>query len=120
MPSRLRLFVKKRGTRRTGPRWPGLLAEGALFAGLTAAGIYGLYWLVASVLLADGVNYGWWPWLAIVIPLALAGYGAANLMLLLWQSAARPSCKKQLAGNCPEHNPHQPTPCCPPCLRSTP
>ena len=88
MPSRLQLFVKKRGTRRTGPRWPGLLAEGALFAGLTAAGIYGLYWLVASVLLADGVNYGWWPWLAIVIPLALAGYGAANLMLLLWQSAA--------------------------------
>jgi len=88
MPSRLRLFVKKRGTRRTGPRWPGLLAEGALFLGLSAIGVYGLYWLIAHVLLAEGANYGGWTWLAIVIPLALIGYGATNLILLLWQSAA--------------------------------
>jgi hypothetical protein len=88
MASRLRLFVKKRGKRRTGARWPGLLAEGALFAGLLAVGIYGLYWLVARVLLAEGAAYEWWPWLAIVIPLALIAYGATNLILLLWQSAA--------------------------------
>ena len=88
MPSRWRLFVKKRGTRRTGARWPGLLAEGALFAGLSAIGVYGLYWLVARVLLAEGASYGGWTWLAIVIPLALVAYGATNLVLLLWQSAA--------------------------------
>jgi len=88
MPSRLRWFVKKRGTRRTGARWTGLLGEAALFAGLLAIGAYGLYWLISRVLLADGAAYGFWPWLAIVIPLALIGYGATGLVLLLWQSAA--------------------------------
>jgi hypothetical protein len=88
MPSRWRLFIKKRGTRRTGARWPGLLAEGAVFAGLLVIGSYGLYWLVAKVLLAEGATSGWWGWLAIVIPLALIGYGAANLVVLSWQTAA--------------------------------
>jgi hypothetical protein len=88
MPSRWRLFVKKRGTRRTGARWPGLLAEGAVFAGLLAIGVFGLYWLITRVLLAEGAQYGWWPWLAIVIPLALVAYGAINLTLLLWQTTA--------------------------------
>ena len=87
MPSRLRLFVKKRGTRRTGARWPGLLAEAALFAGLVAVGSYGLYWLIARVL-AEGASHGWWPWLAIVIPLALIGYGLTGLVTLLWHTVA--------------------------------
>jgi hypothetical protein len=88
MPFRLRLFVKKRGTRRTGPRWPGLLAEAAMFAGLVGIGAYGLYWLIARVLLAEGASHPWWPWLAIVIPLALIGYGLAGLVTLLWQNIA--------------------------------
>ncbi|MEX2306636.1 MAG: hypothetical protein WD738_03545 [Pirellulales bacterium] len=88
MPSRLRLFVKKRGTRRTGARWPGLLAEAALFAGLTALGTFGLYWLIARVLLTQGGSYGWWPWLAIIVPLALIAYGATGLVMLLWQNIA--------------------------------
>lgn len=83
MATRWQLFIKKRGTRRTGARWPGLLAEGAAFVGMLAIGVFGFYWLVAHVLVAGG----WWPWLALVIPLALAGYGATNLVLLLWQSA---------------------------------
>ncbi len=88
MSSRLRLFVKKRGTRRTGARWPGLLAEAALFTGLIALGAYGLYWLVARVLLAEGASHGWWPWLAIVIPVALVGYGAMGLVTLVWVNVA--------------------------------
>lgn len=88
MASRLRLFVKKRGTRRTGARWPGMLGEGLLFAALLAVGAYGLYWLIGGVLLAEGARHGWWPWFAIVIPLALIGYGATGLVMLLWQNVA--------------------------------
>ncbi len=88
MASRLRLFVKKRGTRRTGARWPGLLAEGALFAALLAIGVYALYWLIVKVLLDEQATYGWWPWLAMVIPLGLIVVGGTNLVLLLWQNTA--------------------------------
>lgn len=88
MAFRLRLFVKKRGTRRTSTPWAGLLAESLLFAGLLAVGIYGLYWLVSRVLLAEGSRHGWWLWLTVFIPLALIAYGAANLVALVWQRAA--------------------------------
>jgi hypothetical protein len=88
MPSRLRIFPKKRGTRRTGGPLPGLVGEGALFAGLLAVGIFGLYWLIARVLLVEGAEYGWWPWLAVLIPLALIGYGTAGLVLLFWENVA--------------------------------
>jgi hypothetical protein len=86
MPSRPRLFVKKRGSRRTGARWTGMLGEALLFGGLIAIGAYGLFWLVDGVLLAEGSRHGWWLWLTVVIPLALIGYGATGLVLLLWQS----------------------------------
>jgi hypothetical protein len=88
MRPRLRLFVKKRGTRRTGARWPGKLAEAALFAGLVALGGFGLYWLIARVLLGEEASHGWWPWFAIVIPVALVGYGVTGLVILLWQNLA--------------------------------
>ncbi len=88
MRTGLRLFVKKRGTRRTGARWPGTLAEAAIFVALVGLGAYGLYWLISQVLLAEGGGYGWWPWLAIVIPLALIGYGSTGLVMLLWQNVA--------------------------------
>ena len=88
MAFRLRLFVKKRGTRRTGARWPGQLGEALLFLALVAAGGFGLYWLIGGVLLAEGSRHGWWLWLAVVIPLALVGYGVTGLVLLLWQNAA--------------------------------
>lgn len=88
MPSRLRIFPKKRGTRRTGGRLPGLLGEAALFAALLAIGIFGLYWLIARVLVAEGAAYGWWPWLAVLIPLALVGYGVTGLILMLWENVA--------------------------------
>jgi hypothetical protein len=88
MPSRLRLFVKKRGTRRTGARWPGQLGEALLFLALVAAGAFGLYWLVGEVLLAEDSRHGWWLWLVVGIPLALVGYGVTGLILLLWQNAA--------------------------------
>jgi hypothetical protein len=83
-----RLFVKKRGTRRTGARWPGLLGEGALFTSLLAIGVYALYWLIVRVLLNEQSAYGWWPWLAMVIPLGLIVVGATNLVLLFWHSTA--------------------------------
>ncbi|MCI0332003.1 MAG: hypothetical protein L0228_02105 [Planctomycetes bacterium] len=88
MASRLRLFVKKRGSRRTGARWPGLLGEALLFIALIAIGAYGLHWLIGGVLLAEGSRHGWWLWLAIVIPLALVGYGATELVMLLWRNLA--------------------------------
>jgi hypothetical protein len=55
---------------------------------LIALGAYGLYWLIVRVLAAEGASHGWWPWLAIVIPLALLGYGLTGLVTLLWQNIA--------------------------------
>jgi hypothetical protein len=83
---RLRWFVKKRGTRRTGSRWAGELAEGLLSAGLIAAGAFGLVWLIYRVISAKGA--GWWPWFAMVIPLALFVYGVIGLVKVLWKRAA--------------------------------
>jgi hypothetical protein len=86
MPLRFRLFVKKRGTRRTSARWQGMLGEAVLDSILLCIGGYLLYWLVSHFVLADEANYGWWPWLAIVIPVVLAVYGGGGLAVLLWQS----------------------------------
>src|SRR5437868_2635876 len=86
MLPRPRLFVKKRGTRRTGTRWAGLVTEGIICAALMIAGTYGLYWLINRVVNAEGA--GWWPWFAMIIPLAVFGYGAAGLTGLIWQSIA--------------------------------
>ena len=86
MLPRPRWFVKKRGTRRTGARWAGELAEGLLSAALIAAGAFGLYWLIYRVVSAEGA--GRWPWFAMVIPVALLVYGAIGLIRLLWQRAA--------------------------------
>jgi hypothetical protein len=83
---RPRWFVKKRGTRRTGARWAGELTEGLLSGGLIAAGAFGLYWLIYRVVSAKGA--GWWPWFAMVIPLALFIYGVIGLVRLLWHRAA--------------------------------
>jgi hypothetical protein len=86
MLPRLRLFVKKRGTRRTGTPWQGKVAEGLLFAGLIAVGAYGLYWLVDHV--QSAVDAGWWPWFAMVIPSALIVFGVVELVRLLWHTSA--------------------------------
>jgi hypothetical protein len=86
MLPRLRLFVKKRGTRRTGPRWAGELAEGLLFAALMATGAFGLYWLIHLVV--SVTDAGWWPWFAMVIPIAVFIYGAAGLIGLIWRRMA--------------------------------
>ena len=61
MATRLRLFVKKRGQRRTGSRWYGTLGVAALDLALVAIGGVGLYWLLAHVLLARGGPHGWSP-----------------------------------------------------------
>jgi hypothetical protein len=86
MASRLRLFIKKRGDRRTGPRWPGMVGEAVVCAVLIAIGGFGLYWLIDHVAHAEGAR--WWPWFAMAIPLALIGYGAAGLVGMLWRQAA--------------------------------
>lgn len=89
MPLRLQsLFVKKRGRRRTGARWLGTLGAAAVDLGMLLLGAAGLYWLVARVLLAEDAAHGWWPWLAIVIPIALAIYGLVGLLALGWQNLA--------------------------------
>lgn len=88
MAQRLRLFVKKRGTRRTGTRWFGTLGETALDTALLVIGVVGLYWLIAGVLLDEQTSHGWWPWLVIIIPLALIAYGSSGLAALAWQSSA--------------------------------
>ncbi len=86
MLPRPRLFVKKRGTRRTGARWSGYVAEGLVCAAFMIAGAFGLYWLIDRVVTAEGA--GRWPWFAMVIPIALFGYGAAGLGALIWQTVA--------------------------------
>jgi hypothetical protein len=85
MLPRLRLFVKKRGTRRTGAPWVGEVAEGLLSAALLAIGALGLNWLIGRVTHAEA---GWWPWFAMLIPAALIAYGAIALVGVLWKSAA--------------------------------
>ena len=82
---RPRLFVKKRGTRSTSSPWAGRIAEGLLFATFLALGIIGVWWLIHHISSAD--DAGVWPWLGMVIPVALIVYGAAALIHLLWQSS---------------------------------
>lgn len=88
MALRLRLFVKKRGTRRTSARWQGMLGEAALDAVLLGVGAYFLYWLATRYLFAEEVRHGLWPWLVSLIPLVLAVYGVLGLAGLIWQSVA--------------------------------
>jgi hypothetical protein len=88
MAPRLRLFVKKRGQRRTGSRWYGTLGIAALDLALVAIGAAGLYWLLAHVLLAETRTYGWFAWAAIVIPIAPIGYGVTDLVVLVWRNLA--------------------------------
>jgi hypothetical protein len=85
MPLRLRLFVKKRGSRRTSARWQGMLGELVLDLVLVVLGAYFVYWHLTRFILPGG--HGWWPWLVVLIPVAIALYGAADLAILLWQSA---------------------------------
>jgi hypothetical protein len=85
MLPRPRWFVKKRGTRRTGSRWAGELAEGLLYAGLMATGAYGLYYLIYRI--TQVTNAGWWPWFVMVVPFALVVLGAIGLGRLIWQRA---------------------------------
>lgn len=88
MAQRLRLFVKKRGQRRTGSRWLGTLAIAAIDVSLIALGTAGLYWLLARVLLVEGEPQGWIAWSALVIPIALITYGIADLAVLVWRNLA--------------------------------
>jgi hypothetical protein len=84
MASRLRIFLKKRGSRRTGARWQGLFIEGLLAIALILIGLYGLYWLVDRIFWAKGVGLGWWLWIVMIIPASLVAYGTTNLVQLLW------------------------------------
>src|SRR3990172_12442303 len=84
----LRLFVKKRGQRRTGSRWYGTVAVAILDVALMAIGGAGLYWLLARVLLAEGSEHGWWAGSAVVIAIAPIVYGTADLAVLIWRSLA--------------------------------
>ena len=79
MAPRLRLFVKKRGQRRTGSRWLGTLGVAAVDLALVSIGGVFLYWLLAHYLLAEGETHGWFAWAALVIPGALIGYGLTDL-----------------------------------------
>ncbi len=88
MPQRLRLLLKKRGTRRTGSRRLATLGEGILGATLLVIGAASLYWLVTQVLLSSESTAGWWGWLLVVIPIALVVYGGTALGMLLWKSYA--------------------------------
>ncbi|MGD9636467.1 MAG: hypothetical protein AB7G28_22995 [Pirellulales bacterium] len=88
MAQRLRLFVKKRGQRRTGSRWLGTLAIAALDIFLVALGAAGLYWLLAHVLLDESEPHGWVAWSAVVIPIAPIVYGITDLAVLVWRNLA--------------------------------
>ncbi|MEX0642298.1 MAG: hypothetical protein WD468_06330 [Pirellulales bacterium] len=87
MASRFRIFVKKRGTRRTGPRWMGMLIEALVAIALVLVGAYGIFWLFERAVGVDGPGTGWWPWALMIIPVSLVGYGGTHLVQLLWRSA---------------------------------
>src|SRR4029079_11636558 len=86
MLPRPRFFSKKRGTRRTSVPWAGKVAEGFLSVALMALGVIGLYWLIYRVAYVEDAGY--WPWFAMVIPIALIVYGLAAFSRFLWQSVA--------------------------------
>jgi hypothetical protein len=88
MAPRLRIFVKKRGQRRTGSRWLGTLAIAALDVSLVVLGAAGLYWLLAHFLLAEDGPHGWVAWSALVIPIAPIVYGITDLAVVVWRSLA--------------------------------
>jgi hypothetical protein len=88
MASRLRLFVKKRGQRRTGPRWFGTFGIAVLHAALVAIGAAGLYWVIDRMLLAEAASQAWWLWFVLLIPTALVVYGLAGLAVLAWENVA--------------------------------
>src|SRR5262245_1786335 len=87
MASRFRIFVKKRGTRRTGARWMATVIEAILAIALIAIGTYGIYWLLERVFWTEGPSASWWPWAVMIIPVSVVGYGATSLFQLLWRSA---------------------------------
>jgi hypothetical protein len=87
MASRFRIFVKKRGTRRTGARWQGTLIEAIVAISLIVIGGYGIYWLAERVFPIDGSGASWWPWVVVIIPVSLLAYGTTSLVQLLWSSA---------------------------------
>jgi hypothetical protein len=72
--------MKKRGERRTGVRWFGLLGEALLFVVLVSVGVLGL------TLLSVGALPQPWPWLIAVIPASLVVYGVLGLAEVIWQS----------------------------------
>jgi hypothetical protein len=84
MLPRPRLFVKKRGSRRTGTRSAAQVMEGLICVALMVGGAIGLYWLVDRVTTAEGA--GWWPWFAMVIPVAIFVYGLVGFVSLVWRS----------------------------------
>jgi cytochrome c oxidase subunit IV len=88
MPAKVRLFVKKRGQRRTGVRWYGSIGEAIVDATLVLIGVVGLYWLLDRVFLAEGTSHSWWQWSAVLIPIALVVYGAVDLSVWIWQNLA--------------------------------
>lgn len=82
---RLRLFVKKRGSRRTVTPWVSKVTEGLLSAGLVILGVVGIYWLTNYAV--SETDVGRWPWFAMLIPLALVVYGIVGIVSVLWTSA---------------------------------
>jgi hypothetical protein len=104
MPLRLRLFVKKRGTRRTSARWQGMLGEAALDVILLGVGTYFLYWLSTNYLFAEN-SPGVWPWLVGIIPLVLAIYGIVGLALLAWKSGTSAERRAAVAKRAAEWDP---------------
>ena len=104
MPLRLRLFVKKRGSRRTSARWQGMLGEAALDAVLLGVGAYSLYWLTTNYLVAED-SHGVWPWLVSIIPLVLAIYGVVGLVGVAWQSVTSAERRAAVAQRAAEWDP---------------
>src|SRR4051812_8222224 len=87
MASRLRLFVKKRGSRRTGTRWAGMVVEAVISSILVLLGLLGLWWLVDRALWSAPSDGGGWLWAAMLIPTSLVAYGTSNLWQLFWNNA---------------------------------
>ncbi|GIW92312.1 MAG: hypothetical protein KatS3mg110_0353 [Pirellulaceae bacterium] len=87
----VRLWGKKRGTRRTGSHLAGTLGEAAFFGSLFLLGLVSLASLIASQIIAPSAELfqiGWGTWLVLLVLVTFLLIGGGGLFLSVWELGA--------------------------------
>lgn len=98
--SRFRLLEKKRGRRRTGPKWIGRAGEMLFFAALFLIGLFSLSALIISYLAAlrhEAPDVGWGTWLLLAIFGTLVITGAGGILYTVLQAGTSAERRSVLA-----------------------